>query len=188
MDFSTVDGAFAVVRSSCVEQTRSIRVLLRPGRYVLREAITVEAPQSAQVEVETMEVPNCYLPIDQTSTAVLESEPAGTRRPLQALRNILACRTVDVEETDEDAFGILEFFEPSMLSSIGNERSNPGSVLCKKRASLVLRTRRHNEPIIRVRQGTAHLRNLELNHVSIGSGKSIPFSFDFSSIAGSSMF
>ena len=166
MDFSTVDGAFAVVRSSCVEQTRSIRVLLRPGRYVLREAITVEAPQSAQVEVETMEVPDSYLPIDQTSTAVLESEPAGTRRPLQALRNILACRTVDVEETEEDAFGILEFFEPSMLSSNGS-----------KRASLFLHTRRKNEPIIRVRQGIAVLRNVDLKHFSLGLGKCIRYHF-----------
>jgi len=170
VDFSTVSGAFSVVRSPRIEQLCSIRVLLRPGRYVLRDAITVQAPRTVRVEIETMEMPESFLPIDQT-TAAQEVEPARKRKSSQSLRNILACRTVDVEDPEDD-FGTLEFFEPTLRSGTSIEASNTSGTIGKKRATLVLRTRRHNEPIIRVRQGTAVLRNLELRHVCHGIGKS----------------
>jgi hypothetical protein len=58
-----------------MEQIRSIRVLLRPGRYVLREAITVQAQRSVRVILDTMEMPDdSFLPTDQTTIAP-ESEP-----------------------------------------------------------------------------------------------------------------
>ena len=160
----------SIVRSPKVEQIRSIRVLLRPGRYVLREAIIVQAPRSVRVEIETMEMPDSFLPIDDTAMTV-ESEPAGKRKSSRSLLKILSCRTAVVEEAEDELAGVVEFFEPSMLTSTENEREKSIGKLCRKRASLVLRTRRHNEPIIRVRQGTAVLRNLDLNHVSLGIGK-----------------
>lgn len=140
---------------------QSIRVLLRPGRYVLREAITVQAPQSVRVEMETMEVPDLYCLVDQTSSAaVLESEPP-TRRISKSLqwRSILfSCRTTDAVELEDEFFNGVECFEPPLLiSSNGN-----------KRALVFLHTRQHNEPIIRVREGITVLRNLELKHASLG--------------------
>lgn len=158
-----------MVRSPRVEQTRSIRVLLRPGRYVLREAITVQAPRAVRVEIETMEMPDSFLPIDQT-TAAQEIEPARKRRSSHSIRNLLACRTVDVEDPEED-LGTLEFFEPSLLNSSPAESPNTSSTTNRKQATLVLRTRRHNEPVIRVRQGTAVMRNLALRHISHGIGE-----------------
>lgn len=157
-----------MVKSARLEQTHSIRVLLRPGRYVLREAITVQAPRAVRVEMETMQMPNSFLPIDQTLAQ--DVEPVRKRKSSQSLRNILACRTVDVEDMEED-MGTLEFFEPSMFNASSTETSGTPSPLGRKRATLVLRTRRHNEPIIRIRQGTAVLRNLELRHVSHGIGE-----------------
>lgn len=37
-------------------------------------------------------------------------------------------------------------------------------------ATLVLRTRRHNEPLVRVRQGSLTIRNMVLKHTSHGTG------------------
>lgn len=167
VDFTTVQGALSVVKGPCMEQTQSIRVLLRPGRYVLREAITIQAPYSVRVEIETMEMPDSFLPIDQTTMA-FDPEPARKRKPSQSLRNILSCRTIDVEQQEDEVSGV-EFFDASMLSTNISSRQPNG--FGKKCATLVLRTRRHNEPIIRIRQGTAVLRNLELKHISHGSGK-----------------
>jgi hypothetical protein len=150
-----------------MEQTHSIRVLLRPGRYVLREAIIVQAPRSVRVEIETMKMPDSFLPVDQALVA-LQPDPARKRKPSPSLRDILSCRTVDVENHDDEWSGV-EMFDPSMLHSHNGAR--PLGDFDRKRATLILRTRRYNEPMIHIRQGTAVLRNLELKHVSHGSGE-----------------
>ena len=167
VDFSTVHGALSLVKSSEIEQTRSIRVLLRPGRYVLREAIIVEAPRSVRVEIETMTMPDSFLPIDQTA-APFQPVLARKRKPAQSLRNILSCRTIDVVHSDDELAGV-EMYDPSMLNA--NNGAKPLGDFDTKRATVVLRTRRYNEPIIHIKQGTAILRNLELKHVSNGSGE-----------------
>jgi hypothetical protein len=154
VDYPTVNAALAVVRSSRAEQARSIRVLVRPGRYILREAITVQAPGTVRVEIATMEMPDSFHPIIETP---MEVEPTKRRKSSNTIRNIWACRTVEVEDLEEEPPP--EFLEPvSSAPSI-------------KRATLVLRTRRHNEPMVRVRQGCCTLRNLELRHISHGIGK-----------------
>ena len=142
-------------------------MLLRPGRYVLREAIIVQAPQSVRVEIETMKMPDSFLPVDQTAVPS-QPDPARKRKPAQSLRNILSCRTIDVENPDDELAG-MEVFDPSMLNS--HNGAKPLGDFDRKRATLVLRTRRYNEPIIYIKHGTAILRNLELKHVSNGSGE-----------------
>lgn len=165
VDYATVHGALAVVKSPEMEQTHSIRVLLRPGRYVLREAIIIQASRSVRVEIDTMKMPDSFLPIDQTAVP-FQPDPARKRKPSQSLRNILSCRTIDVEHHDDELSGV-EVFDPSMFNS--NTGAKPLCDFDRKRATLVLRTRRYNEPIMHIRQGTAILRNLELKHVSNGS-------------------
>jgi hypothetical protein len=155
-----VNEAISVVRTARAEQIRSIRVLLRPGRYVLREAILVQAPCSVRVTIETMAMPDSFRPIEETPD---ESEPPRRRKSAATLRSILSCRTVDVEETEEEMIPDFEETPSSISSSI---RSNTRA----KRATLVLRTRRHNEPIVRVRQGCCVLKNVDLCHVSHGIG------------------
>jgi hypothetical protein len=161
-----VNAAFAIVRGPRAEQTRSIRVWLRPGRYVLQEAITVQAPESVRVEVVTMHMPASFVPIDQTSSFI-ELEPVRKPKSSPRRRNFLTCQTIEaaINPEDED-FGQVETFEPSMLDT----PRTPDMTTGHQRATLVLRTRRPNEPIIRVRQGSVTLRNLELHHVSHGQG------------------
>lgn len=177
VDYSTVEAAYAAARAHA--HHRSIRVLLRPGRYVVREALTLQNPRPMRVELATMEVPDSYAFVDQTIPLAESSlEPARKRKTTQSLRNILTCRSIDhVDEGEDDMGSTLEFFEPSMLSNSNRidsptRRSSSSSLTGpRKRATLLLRTRRHNEPLIRVEQGTAILRNLELKHVSLGIGE-----------------
>lgn len=165
VDFATVHGALAVVKGQELEQTHSIRVLLRPGRYILREAIIVQASRYVRVEIETMKMPDSFLPIDQTAVP-FQPDLARKRKPSQSLRKILSCRTVDVEHHDDEFSGV-ELFDPSMFNS--NDGAKPHGDLDRNLATLVLRTRRYNEPMIHIKQGTAILRNLELKHFSHGS-------------------
>jgi hypothetical protein len=162
VDYSTVNEALSVVRTARAEQTRSIRVLLRPGRYILRESILVQAPCSVRVEVATMVLPDYFRPVEETPD---ESEPPKRRKSSSRFRSILSCRNMDVEESEEE---MLPDFEETTSSLSSSTRSNA----CANRAKLVLRTRRHNEPIVRVRQGCCILRNVDLCHISHGIGMS----------------
>ena len=147
-----------MVRSSRAEPTRSIRVLLRPGKYSLREAITIQAPSTVSVVVETMEMPDSFNPVVEVSHDV---EPVKRRRRKRmSFMKGLGCRSVEVEYPEEE--GIADYVDPE---------SSPSLVPSARRATLTLRTRRTNEPIVRVRQGHCVLRNLELRHISHGIGK-----------------
>jgi hypothetical protein len=138
-----------------LNQCNSVRVLLRPGRYILREPISVQAEYNVDITVETMEIPDSFHPVIEVPTDVV---PKKRRKSLRkSLRNSLSCRSVDAEEDEEP---LPNFPEPPITSS-----RLPTSV---KRATLTLQSRRHNEPIVRVRQGSCTLRNLELRHISYG--------------------
>lgn len=134
--------------------------MLRPGTYYLREAINIQAPSDVHVEIETMELPTSSCPV---ITSPFEPEPAIRRRSSPSLRHILACRTVDVEDGEHEEVAPPDFPESAI-------RLNQTAGVPKK-ATLVLRTRRHNEPLFRVRQGRCSFRNLELRHISHGTGK-----------------
>jgi hypothetical protein len=149
-----------MVRSQRMEQTRSIRILLRPGKYYLREAITIHAPSTVHVEIQTMELPAS---IKSTVELPMEVETASRGRSSASLRNILSCRSVEVEEPETD-YVPLEFPEAPPNSTLANPTA-------PRRASLILRTRRLNEPLVRVRQGYCTIRNVELRHICHGIGK-----------------
>jgi hypothetical protein len=143
-----------------MEQIHSIRVLLRPGKYYLREAITIQAPSSVHVEIETMQLPAS---IRTTVEPPMEPEISSRRRSSTSLRNILSCRSVEVEEPE------IEDVPPEFPEALPNSTlANPTA---PRRASLILRTRRLNEPLIRVRQGRCTIRSVELRHICHGIGK-----------------
>lgn len=194
---------------------REIRVLLRPGRYVLRKAITVDESSDSDdrngdnnhsfavaVAVETM----VYVPEDciygDTGYHSLQphSPPDQSKRKLKdSIKNIFRCRTVDVESEDEEDFvdheSLIENYVESpsvpLEDSIGNSnsvaredrlfestsgihgtnraRANSNDSHGVKRATLVLTTRRHNEPLLRIRQGSFTIRNIDLKHGSLGN-------------------
>lgn len=151
VDFSTISMALSCTQGSGVHQRNSVRVLLRPGSYILREPICVQAESNVDITVETMDIPHSFNPVIEVPTDV---EPKKRRK---SLRKILSCRSIDVEEEEESL--------PAFPEPTPNSVSPPST----KRATLTLRSRFHNEPIVRVRQGSCTLRNLELRHISYGT-------------------
>ncbi|KAG7350931.1 hypothetical protein IV203_010291 [Nitzschia inconspicua] len=205
VDYSTVHAALSLVdvaRRDNEAQPSTVRLLLRPGRYILREAITIQdindnstvtstrpTHRSVAVEVATMEhFPEIFFPTVQEvarSASCSPAEPAPSKKRKASIRQIFQCRTVDVEENnnadnepvDVDAVGAGGIppellLENHLLVPAGVPLSPSSSALSTatvKRASLILKTRRHNEPLIRARQGSITIRNIELKHNSIGT-------------------
>ena len=159
VDYQSINSAFSVINTPRSARVRSIRVLLRPGRYVLREPINVDTPYAMRVALETMEMPEFCCLVDETTT---EAEPVSRRKKTGKIRKYLNCRTVEVEENDEDPL-------PEVLDPLPRE----AATLNNKRATLTLRSSRQNEPIIRVSHGYFTLRNMELRHYSKGLGESV---------------
>jgi hypothetical protein len=211
VDYSTVHAALGLVdvaRHDTVAKPSTVRLLLRPGRYILREAITIQdsnndngAPntvarpsnRSIAVEIATMEhFPESFFPSTleaARSASCSPAEPAPTRKRKPSIRQIFQCRIVEVEEPnnpdndpmDIDLIGsggipaelLLENHSlgaPLIIPSPSFSSSSTASNATVKRASLILRTRRHNEPLICVRQGSCTIRNIELKHNSHGTG------------------
>jgi hypothetical protein len=141
-----------------MEQRRSIKLLLRPGDYFMREAIVIHAVgENTCVTIESMDMPkidriqkhNQDHPMDTTPTLASSSSPANRIiQKAKTIRNVLTCRSVSVVQDEEMELEVLP----------------PPAV----RASIISRTRRINEPLFRVRQGTLKLVNVSIMHNANG--------------------
>lgn len=194
VDYATVHGALEVVKLARADPSgpRVVRLLLRPARYILREPITVQnasekntvsSGRSVAIQIETMEhLPDSFCPlafedINGASCSPAEAEPVKRRK--SSLRSMLNCRNVDMLQDLEleaaEAASDL-FLEQGVVNMTAMIQANNDSAFAAsngiriKRASLVLRTRRHNEPLIRIRQGSFTIRNIDLKHISHGTG------------------
>lgn len=166
----------AIVHDICnmnprvMEQRRSIRIQLRPGDYYLKEAICIQAvgPHTT-VAIETMNMPQISpIPKDETDASMTHSSSVTNmstssssstssvkstiRQRASNLRRTLSCRSLTDIVQDVD----MDHFVPSVVPS-------PPT-----RATLISKSRRSNEPILRVRQGTARLTNINICHNSHG--------------------
>lgn len=164
IDYPSLPAALATAEvvddhTLVTEQRRTIRVLLRPGDYILREAIVIQASENVCVTIETMKGPFTanHQVAEEERTEPCSSPNRKFARKAANLKHRFGCRsaTHHVEMLDPD-------LDHPPLKRLSSSRP-PCDV-----ASLILRTRRHNEPIIRVRQGVVKLINLELLHNSHG--------------------
>jgi len=163
VDYRTIPSALSRHQTS-----DSCRIWLRPGKYVLRESIVVES--ATKVSMETMEVPSSW-PATPEEEFVVEEEtpsPSAAKRAAASIRNMLSCRSVSVvvnemEPLEDSLLEEEELVVPQSTQLPPLAASNPPA-----RACLVLRTRRQNEPVIRVRQGTIQLVNMAVVHNSSG--------------------
>ena len=143
-----------------MEQRRSIQILLRPGDYYMREAIVVQAVgENTCVTIQSMELPQFQIISNEPDNHSIESvavaqtgSPAkrirGVMHKAKTLRQALSCRSVSQVEDEE--------IESDVLPPTAT------------RASLISRTRRPNEPLVRVRQGCVKLVNLNIMHNANG--------------------
>uniref|UniRef100_A0A7S2EU66 F-box domain-containing protein n=1 Tax=Ditylum brightwellii TaxID=49249 RepID=A0A7S2EU66_9STRA len=142
------------------EQRRSGRVLLRPGKYVVREALIVHTVGAAEVTIESIDEP--ALPPPPT---VEEDKQTSPKRSASgsSLMELLACRSSSAVATDIDtSIASGNTFQNTDVTTQPT-RSPP------RRATIILRTRSHNEPIIRVRQGKLNLNRVQLIHNCSGT-------------------
>lgn len=199
-------------------QRRSVRVLLRPGRYYLRQAITVQAIAGIHITIETMKLPASYyyseyarqqqarfLQQQQQHRAALHASrvllidpppppPASSRsHALCFLRCVRADNDVVHGHGGGESLldgshggGLGDAYSVSSHSTGGSGREAhmwgapsdglldgqrmashiinsppPPSIT---QATIILRTRRHNEPAFLVRQGHLVLKDVEINH------------------------
>lgn len=168
IDFPSIPRAIATVtestkpqrgRAAVDYQTKSVRILLRPGTYYLREAIQVHTYDQVDFSMETMAMPNTlYSPPVKAAISEIAEQPlpptSRKNRP-NSLRSLFACNqssTTEESETDE----MIEM-EESFEASANTEH-----------AKLVLRTRKPNEPVFTIRQGAITLRRLNIEHQASG--------------------
>jgi len=199
-------------------QRRSVRVLLRPGRYYLRQAITVQAIAGIHITIETMKLPASYYyseyarqqqahfllqqqqqraALHASRVLLIDPPPPPPASPRSHALCFLRCVRADNDVVHGhgggeslldgshgglgDAYSVasshstgsgreaLMWGAPSdrplegqrMTSHIMNSPPPPPSLT---QATIVLHTRRHNEPAFLVRQGHLVLKDLEINH------------------------
>lgn len=188
VDYNTLESAFQVairdndngmvdpanVNPQVPEQHRSIRILVHPGKYLIREALTVHAVGNNEVTIETLSVPMHPFPLDSffQSMSDLDFFPSnstsrGTKlsRKANSLRNRLSCRSIAGAEDSVDNFMTMDPDESGPVAqelamrAIAFHQANQ-----RGRATIVLKTRRHNEPVLRVRQGTLRVKDIDLVH------------------------
>jgi hypothetical protein len=224
VDYSNIHTALSEVTGNAKKDSskqRAIRVLLRPGRYVLRKAITIDESNtncdensninnSVSVAIETMVYsPGNHCNGDLGNHSILPHplSDQSKQKIKNSIRNIFRCRTVDVESEDDEDFvhhdSLNEYIDnqslpseeiyenanngdregrlietPSGTHGTDHGRINRNNSVSVNRATLILTTRRHNEPLLRVRQGSITIRNIDLKHGSFGNGKSFVIKLD----------
>jgi hypothetical protein len=114
-DYATIHKALNAAssdRKTKSYQSRDVRILVRPGRYYMPEAVTIRASKrTTQISVQGMKLPETFMPAD----------------------------------TSQAFFGCND-----------------------SRVSLVSKTRLRNEPLFRIIRGNLVLKDLCLDHVSMG--------------------
>lgn len=184
VDYSSIRTAIKRVAAYAKKDSSTpngIRILLRPGGYSLRKAISmgdkndrsyVDIDHTIPLTIETMiDTPGICYDGDSTQHSNSVSPSNRSRDKLKnKIRSIFGCRTVEVEGEDDENFGsevLTEILDDSTQSSLSFESTSSDN-RDMNFATLVLKTRRHDEPLFRVDKGSFTLRNVNLIHGSSG--------------------
>lgn len=172
---------------------REVRVLLRPGRHILQKAITIDetAPtnHSVSVNIETMVYSSGSFYNSDCSynfTQLNQSSDQPKQKLKKSIKRLFGCATVDVDSGNDEA----ELLDDNDINDVvdythsagpnirnfdtphqkhGSRRGKENGDNSINRATLILTTRRQNEPLFRVRQGSFSIRNIDLKHGSMGN-------------------
>lgn len=149
VDYSSIHSAL-----SPRKKKSSITVLLRPGKYFLKQAIDIEDDDD-DVAIQTIKMPQVYrAPISQIMEQPLPVEQP--RKRSSSFRNMLTCnRDRRQDETETEEMDFEDFLDSRLYRP-------------PKHATLVLRSRKQNEPVFRVTAGTLNLADVEIQHNSHG--------------------
>ena len=148
-----VDYRSAETALAALGQSQTLRLWLRPGSHYLSEPLSIHASHGARIVVETMQTPkNTYTP--PVVTTAVTAEPLR-KRP-KKLRNMLRLKM------SSEAI-LMDETERSDVSSVDSNPEPP------KHATLVLRSRRSDQPAVLVRHGMVLLKGVRIQHSSSGS-------------------
>jgi hypothetical protein len=183
-------NSYSLRHSSKKEQVRSVHVLLRPGKHFLKESLVIRASPHAQVTFSTLKLPKnrFYSPRFAYADNQGQSYPEQkSRLRSNSFRQLMGCRSssgVSTAEADPtttagggggDTERISLYDSDSsdnslvfMNDSTHSRSSTPPPPKYPERATLILKTRRQNEPIIRIKQGNLKLSDIDLLHSSYG--------------------
>lgn len=176
--------------NQATKQTTSshIRILLRPGKHILREALTINTPHNnmnCTVTVETLELPkNLFTPQGQRQTPIVATSTGPFRQ--QTGRTTCASTTPSsliladadiIPDPSKRRHSLRDFLRCHRLDDVcldGKEElftfyyeempSSNSATAC-----LHLVTRRKNEPCFLVRGGTLILRDVNIQHSCPGT-------------------
>ena len=185
VDYPSVEAAMRLAnapsssrRPQPPRQVRSIRILLRPGVYHLSEGLHIQCPRHVSVTVESIALPENVRWYRSTAPPppAEEAPPAAaapTRSPVtRSLFQMLRCATRNdfaIGGMEEPTENCSESDEGSHSNWQGDEEAYPVvPVVPPKRATMVMRSKRNNEPMVRVRQGQVNLKNIDLEHSCYG--------------------
>eukprot|EP00522_Entomoneis_paludosa_P015589 CAMPEP_0172446726 /NCGR_PEP_ID=MMETSP1065-20121228/6265_1 /TAXON_ID=265537 /ORGANISM="Amphiprora paludosa, Strain CCMP125" /LENGTH=670 /DNA_ID=CAMNT_0013197915 /DNA_START=9 /DNA_END=2021 /DNA_ORIENTATION=+ len=146
---------------------QNVHIWMRPGRYYLKESLDIGHSPQQKFSISTMKLPdNVFLSpadlIDRTGGSATSS-PRRKRRG-QGIMKFIMCTAAsynDAAVEDESVCSEISELDGSSLLFPVPQRAT--------RATLVLRTRKQNEPVFRVRQGHFNATNLNIEHYSGGS-------------------
>jgi hypothetical protein len=173
--------SFSLYRKSrkSEKQIRSIRILLRPGTHFLKEAITIDSTALTPISIQAIELPkNIYRPsLSQYQMRPemaligksLSSESSHQSSSRSSLRGMLRCRraeSVSSRLMRDDSLESTEYSEH--LEDWSHVQRLLPLAAVQRRATIVLRSKRHNEPAFRIRQGHLVLENVDLFHHAQG--------------------
>lgn len=173
-------------------QVRSVRILLRPGNHHLAEGLHIDAPANVSVTIESITLPpTCRWYRSTKPTAPQEeAAPSTTAQQRQqqqqqspnnrarAFLQMLRCGASRIDFLQNSIHHHQE--EPTENNSVSEEEGSNSNwllededypvipVIPPKRATMIMRSRRNNEPLVWVRQGQIHLNNVDLEHSCYG--------------------
>ena len=137
--------------------SKSVRVFIRPGKYFLKRSIIIHAEGSSEVVIEAIKPSNMNAN-GGSSFLTPRIKKLSVPSPNALKEMINSCRSSSVLEASTDS---------STGSKTGlDENSN---IPTPSRAMIILKTRSHNEPVFRIRQGKLVLKNLDLVHSCNGT-------------------
>lgn len=168
-DYDSIESALKAISSLPVKTrhfnsdgSNSFRVLIRPGKYFLRRSIVIQAEGSSEVVIEALEPESKKNVIgDSSFITPKKSKKLNVPSPNTLKEMINSCRSSSAlgSATDSSSTSIIDL----------DERSKNKLLTSTPRAMIILKTRSHNEPVFRVRQGKLVLKNLDLVHSCNGT-------------------
>ena len=199
VDYNTVESALAAVTSEDGEQHKTVRILLHPAKYILRESLIVRASGSAQVTIESLDISprvsshsniksfnaassssgrcspeTCALSDNQRlSPSQHLTKKIGTMRR-SLIRSCLSNSAAfgDGVERAGNQTSIQNGRVPVRTSEDLQstlDRTRQPEEYHSRRAELVFKTRKQNKPLIHVQKGLLNLKNMDLVHYSVGT-------------------